>query len=158
VRLTIHDEDAAGIGSVSADIVLSTTAAFAWDVIRDVYSVATRLIPGFATAVDAQPQARIVTFVNGLTVTERIVELDDAARRLVYQVVDGPTTYHLGTQQITEDADGVHLVWTTAFAPASLRDITQTSMAAAANLMEATINAGFHASYSLPDPPVPDED
>ena len=40
---------------------------------------------------------RVVTFANGLVVHERIVDVDDDARRLAYTVLDGPFTHHHAT-------------------------------------------------------------
>ncbi|MDX3128673.1 hypothetical protein PV367_02395 [Streptomyces europaeiscabiei] len=78
---TRSDEET-GISSVTVDIPVNAGAAFTWDVIRDIYAVDTRLIPGFAVTVEQGPDSRIVTFANGMRATERIVELDDDARRL----------------------------------------------------------------------------
>lgn len=139
---TRSDEET-GISSVTVDISVEASAAFTWDVIRDIYAVNTRLIPGFAVTVERGPDSRIVTFADGMRATERIAELDDDARRLRYQVTDSTVTHHLGTQVVREDDTGVHLVWTTEFAPASLLDYTTTNMRAAAELMKTTIDTAY---------------
>ena len=55
---------------------------------------------------------RIVTFANGMVVRERIVDLDDQARRLAYSVVDGPFTHHHATFTVTAEPDGTsRLTW-----------------------------------------------
>ncbi|WP_164478578.1 SRPBCC family protein [Mycolicibacterium stellerae] len=139
---TRTDEETS-ISAVTVDIPIDASAEFTWDVIRDIYAVNTRLIPGFAVAVEKGPNSRIVTFVDGMKVTERIVEVDDDARRMVYQVIDGPVTHHQGSQVVREDDAGVHLVWTTEFAPASLLDLTSRSMEVAAELMKTTIDTAY---------------
>jgi hypothetical protein len=139
---TRSDEET-GVSSVTVDIPVEASAAFTWDVVRDIYAVDTRLIPGFAVTVEQGPDSRVVTFANGMRATERIVELDDDARRLQYQVTDSPATHHLGTQVVREDDAGVHLVWTTEFAPASLLDLTAANMRAAAELMKTTIDTAY---------------
>jgi hypothetical protein len=76
--------------------------------------------------------------------TERIVEIDDDARRVVYQTTEGaPLTHHLGTQVVRGDDAGVHLVWTTEFAPASLREWVTTAMPQSAELMKKTIDDAY---------------
>jgi hypothetical protein len=133
-----------GVSSVTVDVLVEAGGAFTWDVVRDVYAVDTRLIPGFVVAVEKGPDSRIVTFADGMTVTERIVELDDDARRLQYQATEGgPLTHHLGTMIVREDDAGVHLVWTTEFAPASVVDHATTTMRTTAELMKKTIDAAF---------------
>jgi hypothetical protein len=141
--MEIRSDEATGVSSVTVDIPVEASAAFTWDVVRDVYAVDTRLIPGFAIAVEKGPDTRTVTFTNGLTVTERIVELDDHARQLKYQAADGPLTHHLGIQVVREDDAGVHLVWTTEFAPASMMDTALTTMRTLAEIMKKTINTAF---------------
>ncbi|WP_327341651.1 hypothetical protein [Streptomyces europaeiscabiei] len=56
---------------------------------------------------------------------------------------DSTVTHDLGTQVVREDDAGVHLVWTTEFAPASLLDFTTTNMRAAAELMKAMIDTAY---------------
>ncbi|MCD9874258.1 SRPBCC family protein [Streptomyces guryensis] len=138
-----RSDEGTGISSVTVDVPVEASAAFTWDVIRDIYAVDTRLIPGFAVTVEKRPDSRVVTFANGMRATERIVELDDDARRLQYQVTDSTVTHHLGTQVVREDDAGVHLMWTTEFAPASLLDFTTTNMRTAAQLMKTTIDTAY---------------
>jgi len=53
-----------------------------WDAVRDVGAIHTRLAPDFVTDTRLEGDARIVTFANGMTAKELIVDVDDAARRL----------------------------------------------------------------------------
>ena len=71
-----------------------------WDAVRDVGAIHTRLAPDFVTDVRMDGDARIVTFANGMTAKELIVDIDDAARRLVWAVVEGRPTHHNGSIQI----------------------------------------------------------
>jgi hypothetical protein len=52
-------------------------------------------------------------------------------------------THHLGIQVVREDDAGVHLVWTTEFAPASMMDTALTTMRTLAEIMKKTINTAF---------------
>ena len=143
LAMEIHADEVTGVTSITVEIPLAADAAFVWDVVRDIYAVDTRLIPGFATAVERGPEIRTVTFASGLTVTERIVEIDDQARRLVYQATDLPATYHLSTQVVREDEAGAHLVWTTEFSPPARLEHATMNVRAAAELMKTTIDAAF---------------
>ena len=82
-----------------------------WDAVRDVGAIHTRLAPDFVTDVTMDGDARIVTFANGMTAKELIVDVDDAARRLVWAVVEGRPTHHNGSIQIFPEAGGCRLVW-----------------------------------------------
>jgi hypothetical protein len=136
--------EATGISAMTVAIPLDASAAFVWDALRDIYAVHKRLLPGAAVAVDQAPDARIVTFANGMKATERILELDDDARRLVYQVTEGaPLTHHLSTMVVREDDTGVHLVWTSEFAPASQHDWATNLMNEFTELMKKTLDAAY---------------
>jgi hypothetical protein len=82
-----------------------------WDAVRDVGAIHTRLAPDFVTDVKIDGDARIVTFANGMTAKELIVDVDDAARRLVWTVVEGRPTHHNGSIQIFPNNGGCRLVW-----------------------------------------------
>jgi polyketide cyclase/dehydrase/lipid transport protein len=142
--MQIDSNEATGISAMTVDIPVDASAAFVWDAVRDIYAVHKRLIPGAAVAVDQEPDTRIVTFADGMKATERILELNDDARRLVYQTTEGaPLTHHLGTMVVREDDTGVYLVWTTEFAPASLHDWATSLMNEFAELMKKTIDAAY---------------
>jgi hypothetical protein len=142
--MQIDLNEATGITAMTVAIPLDASAAFVWDVVRDIYAPHKRLLPGAAVAVDQAPDARIVTFADGMKATERIVELDDDARRLVYQMTEGaPLTHHLGTQVVREDDTGVYLVWTTEFAPASKHDWATSLMNELAELMKKTLDTAY---------------
>jgi carbon monoxide dehydrogenase subunit G len=73
----------------------------AWAMLRDFGGLA-RLAPGFVTActMEEAGQVRLVTFFNGMQVRERLVTLDDAARRLVYTLSGGRTTHYNGVVEL----------------------------------------------------------
>ncbi len=53
---------------------------------------------------------RVVTFANGMVVHERIVDVDDDARRLAYTVLDGPFTHHHATFVVAAEPDGTSVL------------------------------------------------
>ena len=99
------------MASIRKDMTLRANPAQVWDAVRDVGAIHTRLAPGFVTDVTLQGDARIVTFANGMTAKEVIVDVDDAARRLVWSVVEGRPSHHNGSIQIFADDSGCRLVW-----------------------------------------------
>jgi hypothetical protein len=64
--------------------------------------------------------SRLVTFANGEVVRERIVTIDNRARRLVCAVVDWRTTHHNASFQVMTDDTGCRLIWITDLLPDSL--------------------------------------
>lgn len=83
-----------------------------WDALRDVGAIHRRLAPGFVTDVRLEDGARVVTFGNGMTARELIIDVDDQARRLVWSVVGGPMTHHNASAQVFGDEKGrSRFVW-----------------------------------------------
>ena len=55
---------------------------------------------------------RLVTFFNGTVYRERIIDVDEAARRLVWSIVDGPYEHHDASAQVLEEAENrTRFVW-----------------------------------------------
>ena len=99
------------MASIRKEMALRADPAKVWDAVRDVGAIHTRLAPGFVTNVTLEGDARIVTFANGMTAKELIVDVDDAARRLVWSIVEGRPTHHNGSIQIFSDDGGCRLTW-----------------------------------------------
>jgi len=99
------------MASIRKEMALRADPAKVWDAVRDVGAIHTRLAPDFVTGVTLQDDARIVTFANGMTAKELIVDVDDAARRLVWSIVEGRPAHHNGSIQIFSDGGGCRLTW-----------------------------------------------
>ena len=112
-----------------------------WDAVRDVGAIHTRLAPDFVTDVKLEDGARIVTFANGMVAKELIVDLDDAARRLVWSVVGGRMSHHNGSIQVFAEGEGCRLVWIADILPNELKTpiegMMQQGMAAMKKKLEA---------------------
>jgi hypothetical protein len=92
-----------------------------WDAIRDVGAVHKRLAPGFVVDTRMDGDARIVTFANGIVAREVIVDVDDAARRLVWSVVGGRMTHHNASLQVFAGSEGgARVVWVADLLPNDL--------------------------------------
>jgi hypothetical protein len=78
--------------------------------------------PGFVVDTKLEPGARVVTFVNGVTLPEPIVSLDDDARRLVWTHVGGRARHYNGSLQVFPLPDGLtSVVWNADFLPDDIR-------------------------------------
>ena len=100
------------MASIRREIVTKASPAQAWDAIQDIGALHTRLVPGFVVNTKLEPGARIVTFANGMTAKELIVDLDETARRLVWSAVGGRMTHHNASVQVfPEGSGGSRIVW-----------------------------------------------
>lgn len=100
------------MASIRREVVIAAPGAAVWDAIRDVGALHTRLVPGFVVDTRVEGEDRVVTFGNGAVARERIVDLDEDARRLVWTVVGGRFAHHNGAVQVLDAGGGAtRVVW-----------------------------------------------
>jgi carbon monoxide dehydrogenase subunit G len=100
------------MASIRKEIETRARPEDVWAAIRDIGALHTRLVPGFVVDTQLEPGARIVTFGNGMTVREPIVDVDDKARRLVWSAEGaGLTHYNASVQVFARPGDGSRIVW-----------------------------------------------
>jgi hypothetical protein len=106
------------MASIHHEIALELSAADAWAALRQV-GRAHELFAGVLVDGRLDGDVRTVTFANGMTVRERIVDVDDARRRIAYSVFEGtPMTHHNASMQLIEDGpDRCRFVWIADFLP-----------------------------------------
>lgn len=131
------------MASVTKEIKVGASADAAWDAIRDIGALHTRLVPGFVvdTKVEDGGAARVVTFINGVVVREPIVALDEERRRLVWTAEGGRTTHYNASAQVVVDGGGVKIVWTADFLPHEARGTIDAAMTAGAAAMQKALSA-----------------
>ena len=95
------------MASIRREMQVNARPEKIWEAVRDVGAVHERLAPGFVVDTKMEEGARVVTFANGMIARELIVDVDDAARRLVWSVVGSPRlTHHNASLQVAADGDG----------------------------------------------------
>jgi hypothetical protein len=106
------------MATIRSEIKTRAKPSEVWSAIRDIGALHTRLVPGFVADTRLEPGARVVTFVNGVTLREPIVALDDEARRLVWTHEGGRARHYNGALEVSEAAGGLtSVVWTADFLP-----------------------------------------
>jgi hypothetical protein len=120
-------------------LLLSSPPSTVWDAVRDVGALHRRLVPGFVTDARLEAGARVVTFANGITAREEIVDIDDAGRRLVYAIPGGRFRHYQATVEV-HDGEGAasRLVWTIDLLPDTAADGVRAMMRQGADAMCAT--------------------
>jgi carbon monoxide dehydrogenase subunit G len=56
-------------------------------------------------------EERVITFANGLVLHERLLDIDEAERRLSYTARGGAATYHHASFRVAADGAGTRLSW-----------------------------------------------
>jgi len=130
------------MASITKEIKVNAPLARVWDAVRDVGNIHKRLVPGFVTDCKMEGEgARVVTFGNGMTVTELIVDLDDAKKRLVWSARGGRLTHHNAVLQAFADGDGTRMVWTADLLPNEMKGAIEGMIEAGIGAMKKTLEA-----------------
>lgn len=130
------------MASIRREIHTTATPEFVWDAIRDIGALHTRLVPGFVVDTKLEPGARIVTFANGMTAKELIVDLDDHARRLVWSAVGGRLSHHNASVQVfAADSGGSRILWIADLLPNELAPAIAAMIDHGLTAMKATLDS-----------------
>jgi carbon monoxide dehydrogenase subunit G len=129
------------MASIRKEITTLACPADVWDAIRDIGALHTRLVPGFVADTKLEPGVRIVTFANGMTVREPIIDLNDEARRLVWSAIGGSLTHYNASVQVIESAPGqTHVIWIADFLPHEAAAVIGPMMEDGAEAMKAALD------------------
>jgi len=130
------------MASIRREVSIEVSAAQLWDALRDVGALHTRLVAGFVTDCRLEGDARIVTFANGMTARELIVDINESERRLVWAVVGGRLTHHNASAQVfDEEAGRSRLVWIADLLPNELAPAIATMMEQGTAAMKKTLES-----------------
>src|SRR6202165_4677579 len=121
------------MASIHKDIPIDAHPDDVWAAVRDFGAVHQRLAPGFVLDAQLDGEARIVTFANGTTARELLVDCDEARRRLVYAVISERVRQHSASVQVVADGDSrARLIWIVDVLPNEMAPYIDTQMAQAA--------------------------
>src|SRR5262250_4028557 len=128
--MPLHDRHGGSpMASIHREVHIEARPENAWDALRDVGALHTRLVPGFVTDTRLDEGARVVTFANGLVARELIVTVDDEAQRVVWSVVGGRMTHHNGSAQVFPNGSGgCRFVWIADLLPDEMAPSTAAMM------------------------------
>ncbi|QBD83597.1 SRPBCC family protein [Ktedonosporobacter rubrisoli] len=130
------------MASIRKEILIQADPEDVWAAIRDVGAVHQRLAPGFVIDAHLDGDARIVTFANGATVRELLVDIDDQARRLAYAAVGGRTSHHNASMQVIALGENQsRLVWITDLLPNEVAPVISELVERGAATMKQTLEA-----------------
>jgi polyketide cyclase/dehydrase/lipid transport protein len=101
------------MASIQKDIPIDAAPSDVWAAVRDFGAVHTRLAPGFVIEARLEGDTRILTFANGTTAREQLVDCDDARQRLAYAIVSERVKhYNASVQVLADGATGSRMIWT----------------------------------------------
>jgi carbon monoxide dehydrogenase subunit G len=129
------------MASIRREVQINARPEKIWDAVRDVGAVHERLAPGFVVDTKMEPGGRVVTFATGMTARELIVDVDDAARRLVWSVVGSPRlTHHNASLQVLAEGEGrSRVVWVADLLPDEVAGYIQAMIEQGMGVMKQTL-------------------
>lgn len=130
------------MASIRREISTKASADSVWSALRDIGALHTRLVPGFVVDTRLEPGARIVTFGNGMVVRELIVDVNDAAKRVVWSAQSELMTHHNGSAQVVQGENGQNkVVWIADLLPDEAAGPVGQMMDQGMAVMKATLDA-----------------
>lgn len=129
------------MASIRKEILIEAPADAVWAAVRDVGEVHRRLVPGMVADVRLEGNARVITFANGKTVRELIVDIDDAGRRVAYAAVGGSATHHNASMQVFAEGARSRLVWITDMLPNEVAGPIKALIEQGAGIMKRTLES-----------------
>jgi carbon monoxide dehydrogenase subunit G len=137
------------MASIHKEISVDAPAEDVWAAIRDVGAIHTRLAREMVVDTRLQDDTRLVTFANGAVVKERIVDIDDGARRLAYAIVEWRTTHHNASFQVMPDGDGrCRVIWIADLLPNALAEVVGGLMDQGRSAIKRTLESGVQWGLS----------
>jgi len=129
------------MATIHKEALIDAGADHAWSAVRDIGAIHQRLAPGFVLDTRLESaDLRVVTFANGAVARERIVTVDDQARRLAYAIVESGAVHHSASIQIiAEGAQRCRLVWIADLLPDTLAPRFDSMMQQGTDLMQRTL-------------------
>jgi len=133
------------MASIRREVTINAPAERVWDALRDVGALHTRLVKGFVTDCKLESDRRVVTFANGIVATERIVDVSDQDRRVVWSATGGRLTHHNASAQVFADGDTCRVVWVADLLPSELAPAIAAMIDDGLAAMKRTLESGEKA-------------
>lgn len=105
------------MATIRKSVLIDVPPDRAWDAIRDVGNLHTRLFPHMLGDTVLEGDERVVTFADGRSVRETIVTIDDEAMRVVYAVIGGALRFYSASFEVRDENGRSRVHWTVDLLP-----------------------------------------
>lgn len=130
------------MATIRREQLVAVPAEAAWEALRKA-DRADRLFAPVLVGCTMHDNIRTVTFANGLVVSEQIVTIDDADRRLAYYVLGEMFEHHSASMQIVPiDEGNCRFIWTSDFLPEDRTETVRPLVTQGSSALVRNIEAG----------------
>jgi len=131
------------MASIRRKITIGRSAHKVWDAMRDIGALHTRLVAGFVTDCKLENGIRTVTFANGMTVKEVMVDVSDEKRRVAWSATGGQIQHHNASAQVfSVTPDTSEVVWVADLLPHELAPSMAGMIEQGLQAMKRTLESG----------------
>ncbi|AMV16399.1 SRPBCC family protein [Planctomyces sp. SH-PL14] len=130
------------MASIHKEIQVHRSREHVWDAVRDVGAIHKRLVPGFVVDCRLDGDSRYLTFGNGMSIREIIVDIDDRRYRHSWSARGAPFTHHNASIQVLAEGEATcRLVWIADVMPHEIADTIAEMIEQGLQTMKATLEA-----------------
>jgi len=108
--------------TIHRTIDIDATASAVWAKISDTGRISDLI--GFIESSEQSGDERVCNLDGGGSLTEKVVSVDPALKRVLYSITDSPLNmaFHVASMQVEENGLGSRLVWTTDLLPSEVAE------------------------------------
>ena len=133
------------MASIHREVLINVPTETIWAALSDVGALHTRLVPGFVADCVFDGETRLVTFSNGLSVREAIIDVDADAKRVAWSAEGANLKhYNASVQLVPSVGNACRVVWVADVLPheaaPAIADMIEQGLAAMKRHLEA-VNA-----------------
>ncbi len=140
------------MASIHQELAIRATPEHVWDALRDVGALHTRLVKGFVTDCRLDGDARLVTFANGMTARELLLDVSEEHRRVAWSVVGGRLSHHNASAQVLDGPGGTtRVVWIADLLPHEMAPAVAGMISQGLAAMKATLEAAPPTGSAAPE-------
>jgi carbon monoxide dehydrogenase subunit G len=100
------------MASIHRSVQIQAPASQVWNALQDVGALHTKLVPGFVVDCRLEGEVRYVTFANGMTAKELVVDVSSELMRVSWSAVGGRLTHHNASAQVIPTGEtSCEVIW-----------------------------------------------
>ncbi|MBL0085205.1 MAG: SRPBCC family protein [Ideonella sp.] len=124
------------------EVQIDVADSAAWNALRDVGNLHTRLVRGFVTNCDFDGQTRRLKFANGSSAAERIIAVSEDTKRVSWSAISDRLEHHNASAQVVPvGPKSCRIVWSVDLLPDAMAPVIEAMVLAGLKAMKSTLQS-----------------